>query len=116
MGNETQNQPANGSDNQQAPAWMSEPPAWMKEPPEWIKNGPGAVPAQQTPPAQTGNQNPAGNLSAQIAGLPDTIVNALKEAFPAQQTPAQQQPPAQPNGPQTPAQTPAQTPSGDAQQ
>jgi hypothetical protein len=57
----------------------SEPPAWYNNPPEWLKNAPnnGAANAPQS-------AGPSRNdLMGAIGGLPDQIVNAIREAFPA---------------------------------
>jgi hypothetical protein len=50
-------------------------PDWYKNPPAWYQNSP----APQPP------QNPGTNRSeliSEISGLPDKIVNAIREAFP----------------------------------
>lgn len=75
-GTNSQNDTANSSSN---------PPAWYNTPPSWYNNSP-SHPQPQSPPP---NGGPSRNdLMTAIGGLPDQIVNALREAFPTT-TPAQ---------------------------
>ena len=82
---------------------LSQPPDWYKTPPSWLQNAPSNNPAPTAPPSGT-NRN---ELRDAINGLPDQIVNAIREAFPPAST---QQPTPSNAGNSSPAPTPAPTP------
>ena len=92
--------PANAPNN--APSNPSEPPDWYKNPPSWLQN--------------QGNHNPPssppgrGDVMNAISGLPDQIVNAIREAFPPASAP--QSPPADNAAPPSAPATPAEEPPG----
>lgn len=90
--NET-GQQANSSTNSQT---NNEPPEWYKNPPAWLQNPPAQQPAQQSatpPPAHSVGPSRTDLLST-IDAMPDKIVDAIREAFPAQQTNAPTETPA----------------------
>jgi len=91
--------PAPTADN----ANLSKPPDWYNTPPSWLQNAPTNNP---TPPAAPSGAN-RNELRDAINGLPDQIVNAIREAFP----PASTQQPTSSNAGNSPAApTPASTP------
>jgi hypothetical protein len=82
------------------PGNTSEPPDWYKNPPSWYNNNSSAPPPANPPASPPANR---GDLMHAISGLPDQIVNAIREAFPPA---APQNPPAGNAATPPPAPTP----------
>lgn len=84
-----------GQGQQQPQPQPLEPPEWLKNPPSWWNQRPQPQQPQYAPP-----RDPNADLITAVNGMPERVVNALREAIQG----AQQQPQQQSQQPQQPQQ------------
>jgi hypothetical protein len=89
--------PSGGNAAPQIPDWLTRPPAWWSAPP--------TAPQHAAPPVASASA--PNDLLTELRGMPEKVVNAIREATQPQQSP----PPAVPPPP-TAAPAPAQSTEG----
>jgi hypothetical protein len=57
-----------------------QPPAWYNTPPAWLNQAPNPAPGSRNDHSGGGSRT---DIAQQLAALPDSIVDAIREAFPA---------------------------------